>query len=79
MRKNLLQYLTLFLCAILLPLTIIQSIRLEKYRVQLDSDFNRLKIELSNTITDITSDLRYELEESAQPVDTYELTLGDID
>ena len=79
MKKNLIHYLTLFLCAVLLPLTIIQSSRLEKYRVQLDNEFDRMKVELSNTINDIASDLRYELEDSAQPVDNYELTLGDID
>lgn len=79
MRKNLLQYLTLFLCAILLPLTIIQSARLEQCQIQLAAQMNRMESQLSSAIQEISHDVRLELEDSAQPVDNYDISLGEID
>lgn len=79
MKKNPIQYITLFLCAILLPLTIIQSVRLEQYRIQLGSEFHSLENRLSSTLDAIRYDVRNELEQSSQPMDYYDISLGAID
>lgn len=79
MKKNVIQYTTLLLVFILLPLTILQGIRLEQYRVQLDSEFQNLENRLTNAIDDVLYDVRNELEESSQPVENYDISLGEID
>ena len=79
MKKNLIQYLTLLLCFILLALCITQTCRLQAYRSQINREMEELKNELSSAIENIRYDLRNELEEAAQPVEDYEVTLSDID
>lgn len=79
MKKNLIQYLTLLLCLILLSLCITQTVRLEAYRSQLGREIDELKNQLSSEINGISYDLRSELEEAAQPVETYEISLAKID
>ena len=79
MKKNVIQYITLLLVAILLPLTMIQGIRLEQYRSQLSTEFNSLENQLYNTMDDIRYDLIIELERSSQPVENYDISLEDLD
>ena len=79
MKKNLIQYLTLLLCAILLVICISQNNRLEMYRSQMGREMDELKNQLSSAMDNIAEDLRYELEESAQPVENYDVILSDLD
>ena len=79
MKKNLIQYLTLLLCFVLLALCITQTVQLETYRYQVIREMEELESKLSSAIENIRYDLRNELEEAARPVEDYNVSLSDID
>ena len=79
MKKNWMQYLTLLLCFILLFLCIAQTYRLEAYRSEVGREMDNLKNQLTSAIDGISYDLRNELESSSNPVESYDVTLAQID
>lgn len=79
MKKNILQIVTLFLCAVLLVITIAQGMRLDEYQQQLEIKIESLNESVKDEIQRISYSIEQELEEANQAVSAYALEPIGID
>lgn len=71
MKKNLLQILTLCLCIALLVTVIVQGRRYEEYRGYMETRLENMYDHLISEIDSVSDEVRWELEEANQVVETY--------
>ena len=73
MKKNWMQSITLFLCAVLLVVTMMQGRRLNELRTYLNIELSKMETHLDRAISNVSDQVAWELEEAGKPIADFEV------